>query len=942
MRHFPFLLFFLLISSAAFSQHVYKIKTDSLLVTNDSCTAELILENSTKFVKGFLYNKGKGRTEFRRALIKITDSTYQFGDDTLNFRSLLNTIGFSGSNIYNSNGSIGSDRFINLDTSQLSFGKNSITYMQLFNNGNLWLGNGTPSNGNYKLDIGGNTILRNGTLVFTSGTYNKSNINIKGREGNTISFTGTGSGGNIVIGDDIARSSFTIYSSDNIMVGRSAAPKLSGSDGDYVSAGSNIFIGRESGYDITSGRGNVFIGHYSGRGNIANGISTGNVSHKFMLAGGVAEPVSAQAFHLLYGDFLTGQLVVNPSANDIPSINSSIAFAINSVNKGFLPPRWTINQRTSISTPATGLIGFQTDSTEGQYVKLSSGWKRFLTDADIGSTIVSSNIYTANGTLSGNRTINLADASLTISKDTAAYLHLFNNGNLLLGNKAAVTDAGYKFDVTGNSMLRGVIFQARAISIAPNIFNKTFSNATSVVLGDQTQSGQINDANVLIGYDAGKNIGSSNTGEAAMNIVIGREALANTVTTGVKNVVIGTYIGSSLWMPLSANSSYKFMLGNINGGGGSTLMGGDMLQGSLWINPTTANITSPDASVAFGINARNTGIGNSTAYKGFLAPIMTSANRISITTPATGLQVFQTDSTEGHYIKLSTGWSRFLTDADIGTSVVNTNFYKSNGNLAVDRTVTLGSNRLNFSTNGSYRSSFSGSPFSFQIADDAAWDLGITRFGNNGSPANIVFVKTRGSNADENLSLANNDFLMRIAAVGVAANNFLPGQESLRIFAGVYPTGGIPNFSNGAVPASTEVPTSFNIATSGISSGLLTRFTIYPDGEIILANMGATPSATSTQITSNRYKLQVFGSTSVTGNLLLNATQGVTNHSSAQFEMVSTTQGFLPPRMTGAQAEAISSPAEGLMVYATNGNGTTITSKGWWGYNGTTWEKLNN
>jgi hypothetical protein len=61
---------------------------------------------------------------------------------------------------------------------------------------------------------------------------------------------------------------------------------------------------------------------------------------------------------------------------------------------------------------------------------------------------------------------------------------------------------------------------------------------------------------------------------------------------------------------------------------------------------------------------------------------------------------------------------------------------------------------------------------------------------------------------------------------------------------------------------------------------------------------------------------------------------------SAQVQIDSTNKGFLPPRMTGAQAEAISSPAEGLLVYATI-SGTTITSKGWWGYDGSTWVKLN-
>lgn len=64
-------------------------------------------------------------------------------------------------------------------------------------------------------------------------------------------------------------------------------------------------------------------------------------------------------------------------------------------------------------------------------------------------------------------------------------------------------------------------------------------------------------------------------------------------------------------------------------------------------------------------------------------------------------------------------------------------------------------------------------------------------------------------------------------------------------------------------------------------------------------------------------------------------------NSTAILEISSTTKGFLPPRMTAAQAELISSPAEGLLVYSTDGLGVTITSKGWWGYTGATWTKLN-
>jgi hypothetical protein len=71
-----------------------------------------------------------------------------------------------------------------------------------------------------------------------------------------------------------------------------------------------------------------------------------------------------------------------------------------------------------------------------------------------------------------------------------------------------------------------------------------------------------------------------------------------------------------------------------------------------------------------------------------------------------------------------------------------------------------------------------------------------------------------------------------------------------------------------------------------------------------------------------------------------------TNSPSASsiLHLSSTTKGFLPPVMTGAQAEAITGPAFGLLVYVNSGNGTTITSVGWWGYNssgGGTWVKLN-
>ena len=59
--------------------------------------------------------------------------------------------------------------------------------------------------------------------------------------------------------------------------------------------------------------------------------------------------------------------------------------------------------------------------------------------------------------------------------------------------------------------------------------------------------------------------------------------------------------------------------------------------------------------------------------------------------------------------------------------------------------------------------------------------------------------------------------------------------------------------------------------------------------------------------------------------------------SGAAMQLFSTTGMFVPPVMTATQAEAISTKITGGIIYSTDGSGTTITSSGWWGWNGTTW-----
>ena len=79
--------------SYSFAQNIYQIKADSVRIYNSCDTAELILENRTQNVSGFLFNKGKGRTEFRRLRLKAVNGNALAieGQDTLLLSSLIKT-----------------------------------------------------------------------------------------------------------------------------------------------------------------------------------------------------------------------------------------------------------------------------------------------------------------------------------------------------------------------------------------------------------------------------------------------------------------------------------------------------------------------------------------------------------------------------------------------------------------------------------------------------------------------------------------------------------------------------------------------------------------------------------------------------------------------------------------------------------------------------------
>ena len=124
------------------AQYVYTIKADSVKITNCD-SAELILENHTQGVPGFLFNTGKGRTQFKRGLVSLGNGSYQIGADTLK-------AWVQGGNSWGTTGVFGT-----LDNNPVNFYSNNVRRMSLLGSGRL-LVNKTTDDGHDILQIGGN------------------------------------------------------------------------------------------------------------------------------------------------------------------------------------------------------------------------------------------------------------------------------------------------------------------------------------------------------------------------------------------------------------------------------------------------------------------------------------------------------------------------------------------------------------------------------------------------------------------------------------------------------------------------------------------------------------------------------------------------------------------------------------------------------------------
>ncbi len=153
------------------------------------------------------------------------------------------------------------------------------------------------------------------------------------------------------------------------------------------------------------------------------------------------------------------------------SPNASALLDVSSTTKGFLPPRMTSTQRGNISSPAVGLLVYQTDGTEGTYEYTSGGWRIINAAAGGGSgTVTSVSVVSANG---------FAGSVATATTTPAITLSTTITG-ILKGNGTAISAATAGTDYLTPS---DVAYSVASISTT---HSETATKGTKILKADTT------------------------------------------------------------------------------------------------------------------------------------------------------------------------------------------------------------------------------------------------------------------------------------------------------------------------------------------------------------------------------------------------------------------------------------------------------------------------
>jgi len=137
----------------------------------------------------------------------------------------------------------------------------------------------------------------------------------------------------------------------------------------------------------------------------------------------------------------------------------------------------------------------------------------------------------------------------------------------------------------------------------------------------------------------------------------------NNVATGATGTAIGTGSANTtaIISAQGATETIKQIIKNTPMKQFFTLLAAVLLTASTYAQ-VGVGTTTPDASSALDITSTT---------KGLLIPRMTETQRDAISSPATGLMIYQTDGTVGFYYYNGSSWEGYYSKAEVDTLIAN-------------------------------------------------------------------------------------------------------------------------------------------------------------------------------------------------------------------------------------------------------------------------------
>src|SRR5688572_14240082 len=443
--------------------------------------------------------------------------------------------------------------------------------------------------------------------------------------------------------------------------------------------GSNVAIGNRRLYELLSGNWNVSLGNDAlktlkfGQGNTAIGqnADVGNININNATAIGAFSKVDCDNCLVLGSINNLSPNLTTRTGIGTSNPNLSAALDISSTDKGLLIPRMTQIQRDAITSPATGLMIYQTNNLPGFYYHNGASWTPVTSSTNnlwslngntntdpsvqfVGTTDTKPIMFKVNNIIAGR--VDAVEGNITGNNDP------YHKGNTSLGyhSTESITSGFFNTAMGSFSLAQNNTGNHNtAIGLATLELNTNgeFNTGTGVFSLSQNTSGK---ANTASGWDA---LTSNTSGN--YNAAIGASALLNNVT-GSENTAIGyrSDVGngnltnaSALGAKAKVDCDNCLVLGSVNGIASDNEPTVDVKVG--------IGTSNPNPSAALEINS---------SARGLLIPRMTQTQRNSIISPATGLMIYQTDNSQGFYFYNGSAWTSMA--ANVNTS----NLWSTNGN----------------------------------------------------------------------------------------------------------------------------------------------------------------------------------------------------------------------------------------------------------------------